>query len=408
MVSEEGSTVELSTLEFPSDPTASDDGSVDDEFPAEIYERLMLKGKCYLCAIPRVEALIGNDTQATISEADQEKELARASDSGWQLLHGMEGGPCLYFRSGWWSYAFCYNSQVRQFHALDPGNSVPIWPPTEDPTTPSYVLGKVVKRSGGVNHDHSSANHGTEVAELQTKTETRYLVQKLGGGTTCDLTGKDRKVEVQFYCSQQSSDRIGWIKEVTTCTYLMVVYTPRLCNDVAFLPPKAAKSHVIACRQILKPDEVPDWESRKILQTSQKLLDQTTSTPRPMYAGNIEIGGMKEVGRDGRRIEKGKVVSTAHERVETVVMQKDGQVQQLSKAELKKLDLNPSAIEAFRKELEELAGSKDWKIELIDDDNGNAQLRGVLSNDEQGDKKNDEGQRDEEEEGSQEEYKEDI
>ena len=33
--------------------------------------------------------------------------------------------------------------------------------------------------------------------ELVQRGESRYLVQKLGGGTVCDLTGKERKVEVQ-------------------------------------------------------------------------------------------------------------------------------------------------------------------------------------------------------------------
>jgi protein OS-9 len=35
------------------------------------------------------------------------------------------------------------------------------------------------------------------LARLETKGEMRYLVQKLKGGTTCDLTGKERRIEVQ-------------------------------------------------------------------------------------------------------------------------------------------------------------------------------------------------------------------
>jgi protein OS-9 len=41
----------------------------------------------------------------------------------------------------------------------------------------------------------------TEVARLETKGSTRYMVQRLSGGTECDLTGKERKIEVQVSTS---------------------------------------------------------------------------------------------------------------------------------------------------------------------------------------------------------------
>lgn len=92
--------------------------------------------------------------------------------------------------SGWWSYSFCHNREVRQFHHLPPQQNNQ-WPPTEDPDTQSYVLGRVLPE----NFD-SKGEKGAGT-ELQATGDLRYLVQKLGGGTTCDLTGKDRKIEVQ-------------------------------------------------------------------------------------------------------------------------------------------------------------------------------------------------------------------
>jgi len=94
--------------------------------------------------------------------------------------------------SGWWSYSYCHNHEIRQFHQKPPQNGVNTWPPAEDSTTPSYILGKVspeaAKRTKG------QKGEGTE---LQATGELRFLVQKLGGGTTCDLTRKERKIEVQ-------------------------------------------------------------------------------------------------------------------------------------------------------------------------------------------------------------------
>nr|GFD60541.1 hypothetical protein [Tanacetum cinerariifolium] len=73
--------------------------------------------------------------------AEEEKELVRAADRGWELLEGMRGN-CIYYLSGWWSYSFCYNNEVKQFHQLPPSRGVPIYPPVEDTSVHSFVLGR--------------------------------------------------------------------------------------------------------------------------------------------------------------------------------------------------------------------------------------------------------------------------
>lgn len=117
------------------------------------------------------------------------------------MLSELEG-DCLYFVSGWWSYSYCHNREVRQFHQKAPqgGAAIP-WPPMEDPGTPSYVLGQVspekrakAEKQKGEGRKGSAKGEGTE---LQATGELRFLVQKLGGGTTCDLTRKERKIEIQ-------------------------------------------------------------------------------------------------------------------------------------------------------------------------------------------------------------------
>lgn len=374
------------------------------------YERLVLKGRPFLCSLPRSDDLSKDEKPQAATKADQEKDLVTAAERGWELLQDLEGN-CMFFVSGWWSYSFCYNSQIKQFHHLPPASGGPIYPPHEDPSTPSFVLGRFGDRKAD-HHDGAKKISGT--TELQTKGETRYLVQKLGGGTACDLTGKERRVEVQFHCHPQSTDRIGWIKEVATCTYLMIVYTPRLCHDVAFLPPRQNRAHTIACREILKPDQVAEWSERKSADAARTLIDPGREAP--LMAGNVEIGAMKDVGREGRRIHKGKVVSPPEEKVETVAMQKNGKLQRLSKEDLRKLDLNPETVEAFRKEIQDLAGNKDWKVEKIDDDRGVTQLRGVVAGDDEEEEQEEEQEADDSTKdndeqsrgGSEEAYKEDV
>lgn len=374
-----------------------------------IYERILLHSYPHLCFIPEAKPSVNNATHEEPSAADKEKELDRAVTRASELLQGMASNQCLYYSTGWWTYSFCYNSQVTQFHALPPGANGRVWPPQEDPTTPSYVLGKF---EAPKKPDSAGNNEHTLSTEVKSQAETNYLVQRLEGGTPCDLTGNNRKIEVQFHCNPQLTDRIGWIKETATCAYMMMIYTPRLCNDVAFQPPKESRAHPITCKEIVGEDEVASWEAFHDEVSTPQTLDQGKS--QQIVLGNIEVGAMKYVGREGRRLERGRIVLTQDEKAETVIMQKDGQVSSLSPAELKKLDLSPEDVESFRKELQKLAGAKDWKIERLDDVNGHIQLRGIVSADDEDEAEStktpstEKNKEEDESPGSQEEYAEEV
>jgi protein OS-9 len=160
----------------------------DHSAPLESYELVRLKGeRNFLCAIPAIKlAPHLNATEKELSKVEEEKELARATSRGWELLSDLDGN-CLFFVSGWWSYSFCHNREVRQFHQL-PSQQSNQWPPTEDPHSQSYVLGRV---------SMDGTQRVGDGTQLQATGKLRYLVQKLGSGTVCDLTGKERKIEIQ-------------------------------------------------------------------------------------------------------------------------------------------------------------------------------------------------------------------
>ncbi|KAL9600853.1 MAG: hypothetical protein Q9219_002895 [cf. Caloplaca sp. 3 TL-2023] len=379
--------------------------------PLPSYESMILNGRSYLCAIPAVSLPARNDTTKTKDKAEDKAEeaaeLARATDRGWELLKDMEGN-CMYFISGWWSYSFCYNTDVKQFHQLPPGRGAPIYPPVEDPSTPSYILGKFERHQHAPSHTKtrkssnpridppkddtsplSPPNQKSSTTQLRAKGDLRYLVQTLSGGTTCDLTGRDRKIEIQFHCHPQSADRIGWIKEVTTCAYLMVIYTPRLCNDVAFLPPRENKAAPITCEEVLaSTSEIPDWRERKREEQERKMV-AASSSGRPVVGG-IEVGGMKLVGKEGQRLETPP--STAFVmpgegvvKVETLAQQeakeKGAKMTKVSDEELKKMGLDPGVVEGARRELADVAGGKGWKLEVFEVGDGMRELRGVVEGD---------------------------
>ncbi|KAL6720658.1 Protein OS-9 [Lecanora helva] len=417
--------------------------------PSASYERMILNNKPYLCSIPQVTTPSVNQTTHAQAAQEEAAELARATDRGYDLLRSMTGS-CLYFISGWWSYSFCYNAHVKQFHQLPPGKGTPIFPPIEDPATPSYVLGKFGEvrnrfavegggagdKEAGLPPEDSDQGRTTDIQAKGTSS-SRYLSQKLSGGTTCDLTGHPRRVEIQFHCHPQSVDRIGWIKEVSTCSYLMVVYTPRLCNDVAFLPPREERAEGVACREIVKEEDIPAWESRKAADAARKLVGgamaNSHQASRPVVGG-IEVGGMALVGREGRRLETPQTVSPAGHNTDTAKTvtlltqepaEKGGKVKRLNDKELKAMDLDPGVVDAARRELEDVADGKGWRLEVFETGAGIRELRGVVEGDEgegeeeyRGDVEDGNGdggyedgegyEEGEEGEGSQEEYKDEL
>lgn len=362
----------------------------------EFYESMILDGKSYLCAIPIVENPPKNQTafaQAKAkAEAEEAAELTRAKMRGWELLKDMEGS-CMYFISGWWSYSFCYNTQVKQFHQLPPSRDTPIYPPVEDKSTPSYILGRFDKKEAS-NRGHPQSKETPEditIGEMQAKGESRYLVQRLGGGTICDLTGRPRRVEVQFHCYTQTGDRIGWIKEVATCSYVMVIYTPRLCDDVAFLPPRGTKANAITCRQIVKEKDIAAWQNSQHptfppAHRSPKLVSSGSS--RPVIAG-IEVGGMVHVGQPGARLEPPKIFVQADGAIVALESSADskflakqdsagkgGKIESVSNEELEKLGLDPEEVADVMRRLKDVAKGKAWRLEAIEGSDG-IELRGI-------------------------------
>ncbi|KAK6338183.1 Protein OS-9 [Orbilia blumenaviensis] len=144
-----------------------------------IYEAMMMGQRRYLCSIPIVQPPPKlNATERKKNKSEEDKELARATVSGTELLKGMEGS-CLYFISGWWSYSFCYNDYIKQFHQLPPAGGVPALPPVEDPHSASYILGRAAAPDRDAKLDMPRDGG---VMEMAANGEAKYLVQKLAGG----------------------------------------------------------------------------------------------------------------------------------------------------------------------------------------------------------------------------------
>jgi protein OS-9 len=187
------------------------------------------------------------------------------------------------------------------------------------------------------------------------------------------------------------------VKETSTCSYLMIVDTPRLCNDVAFTPPQENVAHSIVCEPVVAESEVESWtaaqEAVKLAAAERLIAAQNTaddantnplrditkglegSTKRGPIIGGIEVGAKKLVGSEGKVIEKSLVVGGGKESY-IVVASSDGK--QMSKEEMKKHDIvNLKDVETFKNTLKKKAGKKGWKLVLADTRQGR-ELRGII------------------------------
>lgn len=193
------------------------------------YEEMMLDNQRYLCKLPIIDVAAGRpDANQTLSKQEEEKELIRANNRGWELLQGMQGN-CVYFWSGWWSYRYCYGQGVKQFHQLAPSQGTPAYPPVEDPSVLGFTLGSVEeslhKGEKGLAESKKGGASQQTLGVLETKGESRYLVQRLGGGTLCDLTGKERRIEIQVSYLRNTTEVTSQLTLLTSSTATQLVRT---------------------------------------------------------------------------------------------------------------------------------------------------------------------------------------
>lgn len=167
----------------------------------------------------------------------------------------------------------------------------------------------------------------------------------------------------------------------------MIIKTPRLCNDVAFLPPQKDKPNTITCSPIIPQNEVAEYEKEldELNHTfdmgdhMENPLEESQQSKPPPLVGGIVLGAHKWVNEDDH-IEKSAVVGGVKETyVDTIA---DSMGKAMSAEELKKMGLGDAkSVEELKKKLEKIAGGKGWKLEVFDTPQGR-EYRGVLLDEE--------------------------
>lgn len=189
---------------------------------------------------------------------------------------------------------------------------------------------------------------------------------------------------------------------MATCTYLMVIQTPRLCNDVAFQPPQTDQPNIISCHRIVAAEEADDYEfelatikeAERILDEQDAAAAQSDGSQSPRIVGDI-IVGMHRLVPEGKLIEKSEIVGKlansrdrfidGHLNFETgggkeiyvdTLASSDGKT--ITKEDLTRLGLaDAKAIEKLKDQIEKAAQGEQWKLDVVDTARGR-EYRGIV------------------------------
>jgi len=172
----------------------------------------------------------------------------------------------IYRLIGWWTYEFDHGKHMKQFHADRDGAVVQ-----------QSVLGVAGSRAPGVivglKENGQSEDSGSDKKDLP------YYSETYGGGSLCDLTGLPRSTEVRYYCSgpaDAKSNLIAEILEPSTCSYIVSIHTPLMC-DYAVFHPKSDTVLKISCvefEDLKKPEhqEISASQSSQAQDTDHTIL----------------------------------------------------------------------------------------------------------------------------------------
>ena len=147
---------------------------------------------------------------------------------------------CLGLVDGWWTYEFCHESHVRQFHADASGVVMQ-----------EFVLGRY-----GAMWTQTVTASGTP--PVSTDDDGRpFLQQRFDGGSECPDTGLPRSTLVRFYCAPQSAPHIHKVREIAICQYMLIVHSPHLCTQKRFRPLPTAEAHLVVCSPVTPATHPP-------------------------------------------------------------------------------------------------------------------------------------------------------
>ncbi len=174
----------------------------------------------------------------------------------------------------------------------------------------------------------------------------------------------------------------------------MVVYTARLCGEVAFLPPRETEALAVVCAEVVGAEGVEAMVAGG-LGRREAGAGAGEEEARPVVGG-IAVGGMRLVGAEGRRLAtaaaaaapvaatttaataRGEEAGTAEAGLVAKMRpgEEGGRVQTVGDAELVEMGFRPEEVQALLEEMQGVAEGNGWRVELVDVGGGGEGVEG--------------------------------
>ena len=221
----------------------------------ELKEKIYLTTKeneRYQCLLPQLVAEVDKREFDASDGASPELLIS-------EVLQG-ETKKCSYRLEPFWTYELCHGSKVSQYHEEKDGE--------DGVKRTEFILGQMKKKEvmDLLATPQAEGKRAVQFRKLDNK-DTPYYSVVMGGGTECELNGKPRQTTVLYVCHPTSSNEIMSVKEVTTCEYEIIVLTPTLCANPAYIV-KESPTHGIHCHALegspRYPQSLEDHEKEEI------------------------------------------------------------------------------------------------------------------------------------------------
>ncbi|CAI4058015.1 Yos9p SKDI_04G2860 [Saccharomyces kudriavzevii IFO 1802] len=171
------------------------------------------------CFIQNASSQLDDALEKPNDQINSEKraQLTNTLDQGVKTIFDKLNERCIFYQAGFWIYEYCPGIEFVQFHGkvnIQTGEIV------NRDESQVYQLGK------------SRANLDEREFELLYDDVGYYISEIIGSGDTCDVTGAERMVEIQYVCGGSNSGpaTIQWVRETKICVYEAQVTIPELCN----------------------------------------------------------------------------------------------------------------------------------------------------------------------------------
>lgn len=206
----------------------------------------------------KAEEETSGKTSADGSKTSSESALAHAISSVAEQYEG----ACFYRVDGWWTYELCINKHVRQFRQLEKQETEENEEEGDEVEQEFYLgLFQGSDPPDLVGPETNAATDAGEHAQGATKPRTKgkyvarlhrhdpsrsFASADYSAGDACEVgpewesdiarleQSRYRETEVRFQCAENGRDSLVSVREVTTCAYLLVFASARLCEVPEF------------------------------------------------------------------------------------------------------------------------------------------------------------------------------